>query len=82
MQQLHAAITARSMILGPGRPQLAHLGQTAAAVHQIIRQTALLAEGISVKVKALDAEQSKVKLAIHQVDDAQQLKVSSMAASA
>ena len=56
------------------RPQLGSLQNESKALVQIISDTSGLAENISVKVRQLDLEQSRVQLAIRHVDDIQELK--------
>ncbi|KAF9973616.1 Golgi transport complex subunit 4 [Actinomortierella ambigua] len=58
-------------ILGP---QLGNLQGESKAMIKIVTDTATLAETISVKVRQLDLEQSRVQTAIQHVEDVQELK--------
>ncbi|KAI1291602.1 Golgi transport complex subunit 4 [Mortierella claussenii] len=55
-------------------PQLGTLQNQSKSLFKIISDTSGLAEGISVKVRQLDLEQSRVQLAIKHVEDVQELK--------
>ncbi|KAG0095611.1 Golgi transport complex subunit 4 [Podila epicladia] len=55
-------------------PQLGSLQNESKALVQVISDTSGLAENISVKVRQLDLEQSRVQMAIRHVDDIQELK--------
>ncbi|KAG0227489.1 Golgi transport complex subunit 4 [Actinomortierella wolfii] len=61
----------RLEILGP---QLGNLQSESKAMVKIVTDTATLAENISVKVRQLDLEQSRVQTAIRHVEDIQELK--------
>lgn len=56
------------------RPQLGGLQHESKSLVKIISDTSGLAESISVKVRQLDLEQSRVQLAIKHVEDVQELK--------
>jgi len=56
------------------RPQLGGLLHESSSLVKIISETSGLAENISVKVRQLDLEQSRVQLAIKHVEDVQELK--------
>lgn len=58
----------------PDRPQLGGLQHESKSLVNIISDTSGLAESISVKVRQLDLEQSRVQLAIKHVEDVQELK--------
>ncbi|KAI7815870.1 COG4 transport protein-domain-containing protein [Gamsiella multidivaricata] len=55
-------------------PQLGSLQQESKSLVKIISDTSGLAESISVKVRQLDLEQSRVQMAIKHVEDVQELK--------
>ncbi|KAF9428853.1 Golgi transport complex subunit 4 [Podila epigama] len=55
-------------------PQLGSLQNESKSLVQIISETSGLAESISVKVRQLDLEQSRVQMAIRHVEDIQELK--------
>ncbi|KAG0342216.1 Golgi transport complex subunit 4 [Podila humilis] len=55
-------------------PQLGSLQNESKSLVQIISDTSGLAESISVKVRQLDLEQSRVQMAIRHVEDIQELK--------
>jgi len=61
-------------LLPHNRPQLGSLQHESGALVKIISETSGLAENISVKVRQLDLEQSRVQLAIKHVEDVQELK--------
>ncbi|KAF9167818.1 Golgi transport complex subunit 4 [Actinomortierella ambigua] len=61
----------RLEVLGP---QLGNLQGESKAMIKIVTDTATLAETISVKVRQLDLEQSRVQTAIQHVEDVQELK--------